>query len=95
MVGWNELLVVLLMDGDDGLFRSLLTHLSPSLVLSLAYETLSNPSSKLMYDLSSKPAQPGTGLDDENPNETLQRVLHQVKKTKIQSYMNSYSNMLS
>lgn len=48
-----------------------------------------------MYDLSSKPAQPGTGLDDENPNETLQRVLHQVKKTNIQTYMNSYSNMLS
>ncbi|CDS03892.1 hypothetical protein LRAMOSA06847 [Lichtheimia ramosa] len=47
-------------------------------LLSLAYETLSNPSSKLMYDLSSKPAQPGTGLDDENPNETLQRVLHQL-----------------
>lgn len=49
-------------------------------MLSLAYETLSNPSSKLMYDLSSKPAQPGTGLDDENPNETLQRVLHQVRE---------------
>ncbi|CDH49502.1 -domain-containing protein [Lichtheimia corymbifera JMRC:FSU:9682] len=47
-------------------------------LLSLAYETLSNPSSKLMYDLSSKPAQPGAGLDDENPNETLQRVLHQL-----------------
>ncbi|KAI7880205.1 DnaJ-domain-containing protein [Lichtheimia hyalospora FSU 10163] len=47
-------------------------------LLSLAYETLSNPSSKLMYDLSSKPAQPGTSLDDENPNETLQRVLHQL-----------------
>lgn len=49
-------------------------------MLSLAYETLSNPSSKLMYDLSSKPAQPGAGLDDENPNETLQRVLHQVRE---------------
>ncbi|KAI9310646.1 DnaJ domain-containing protein [Dichotomocladium elegans] len=48
-------------------------------LLSLAYETLSNSSSKLMYDLSSRQTSPGGGhVGDENPNETLQRVLHQL-----------------
>ncbi|KAG0165351.1 Eukaryotic translation initiation factor 2C [Apophysomyces sp. BC1015] len=48
-------------------------------LLSLAYETLSNPSSKLMYDLSKqKGSVPFVAGDDENPNDTLQRVLHQL-----------------
>ncbi|ORZ03249.1 hypothetical protein BCR43DRAFT_482994 [Syncephalastrum racemosum] len=57
-------------------------------LLSIAYETLSNPSSKLMYDLS--PANPtsssssfpthssSTSDRNDNPNDTLQRVLHQL-----------------
>lgn len=56
------------------------------LVLSLAYETLSNPSSKLMYDLSKPAGQHpgGVGMppfvrtNGDHPNETLQRVLHQL-----------------
>lgn len=55
------------------------------IVLSLAYETLSNPSSKIMYDLS-KPGQypiggvgsPFVRTNGDHPNETLQRVLHQL-----------------
>lgn len=55
------------------------------IVLSLAYETLSNPSSKFMYDLS-KPGQypiggvgsPFVRTNGDHPNETLQRVLHQL-----------------
>ncbi|KAL1928179.1 hypothetical protein VTP01DRAFT_3095 [Rhizomucor pusillus] len=54
-------------------------------LLSLAYETLSNPSSKFMYDLS-KPGQypiggvgsPFVRTNGDHPNETLQRVLHQL-----------------
>ncbi|KAG2227424.1 hypothetical protein INT45_007449 [Circinella minor] len=51
-------------------------------ILSLAYETLSNPSSKLMYDLSKQQHPMSSPMyspnDDENPNDTLQRVLHQL-----------------
>ncbi|KAI8138183.1 hypothetical protein BJV82DRAFT_302050 [Fennellomyces sp. T-0311] len=49
-------------------------------LLSLAYETLSNPSSKLMYDLSKQQHPMASPMhdDDENPNDTLQRVLHQL-----------------
>ncbi|KAI9498873.1 hypothetical protein BDB00DRAFT_797045 [Zychaea mexicana] len=51
-------------------------------LLSLAYETLSNPSSKLIYDLSKQQhpmASPMHSADDDgNPNDTLQRVLHQL-----------------
>ncbi|KAI8391009.1 uncharacterized protein BYT42DRAFT_610274 [Radiomyces spectabilis] len=51
-------------------------------LLSLAYETLSNPSSKIMYDLSSKQDKESSNTSfmnmDENPNDTLQRVLHQL-----------------
>lgn len=54
-----------------------------NIVLSIAYETLSNPSSKLMYDVSKHKGTRATSAsfvntDDENPNDTLQRVLHQV-----------------
>jgi len=57
--------------------------LSLSLVLSIAYETLSNPSSKLLYDVSKHKGTSTTSSsfvssDDDNPNDTLQRVLHQV-----------------
>lgn len=52
-------------------------------ILSIAYETLINPSTKLVYDLST---QQGThsfsttfeSFDDTNSNDTLQRVLHQL-----------------
>ncbi|KAF7729872.1 hypothetical protein EC973_003606 [Apophysomyces ossiformis] len=48
-------------------------------LLSVAYETLSNPSSKLVYDLSKhKGSTPFAATEDENPNDTLQRVLHQL-----------------
>ncbi|KAI9265277.1 hypothetical protein BDA99DRAFT_536762 [Phascolomyces articulosus] len=51
-------------------------------LLSLAYETLSNPSTKLMYDLSKQQHPMASPMhsteDDENPNDTLQRVLHQL-----------------
>ncbi|KAL0085847.1 hypothetical protein F4703DRAFT_1928220 [Phycomyces blakesleeanus] len=48
-------------------------------LLSRAYETLSNPSAKLMYDLS-KQKGPSTfvSTEDEHANDTLQRVLHQL-----------------
>ncbi|KAI8993390.1 hypothetical protein BDB01DRAFT_894068 [Pilobolus umbonatus] len=49
-------------------------------LLSIAYETLSNPSSKLMYDISK---QKGTSssfvsTNPNSPSDTLQRVLHQL-----------------
>ena len=49
----------------------------------MAYETLSNPSSKLMYDVSKHKGTATASAsfvspDDDNPNDTLQRVLHQV-----------------
>lgn len=52
-------------------------------ILSIAYETLSNPSSKLMYDVSKHKGTANTSAsfvspDDDNPNDTLQRVLHQL-----------------
>ncbi|ORX60673.1 DnaJ-domain-containing protein [Hesseltinella vesiculosa] len=47
-------------------------------LLSLAYETLSDPSTKLMYDLSSNKQQSFTPNGSRNPNDTLQRVLHQL-----------------
>ncbi|ORZ24744.1 hypothetical protein BCR42DRAFT_403559 [Absidia repens] len=47
-------------------------------LLSLAYETLSDPSSKLMYDLSSNKKQTFNSAQAKNPNDTLQRVLHQL-----------------
>ncbi|KAI8088784.1 uncharacterized protein BX664DRAFT_385389 [Halteromyces radiatus] len=46
-------------------------------LLSLAYETLSDPSTKLMYDLSSNKKQ-NFQSSTKNPNDTLQRVLHQL-----------------
>ncbi|KAI8338220.1 hypothetical protein BC941DRAFT_424927 [Chlamydoabsidia padenii] len=46
-------------------------------LLSLAYETLSDPSSKLIYDLTSNKKQ-HTFDSTKNPNDTLQRVLHQL-----------------
>jgi DnaJ-class molecular chaperone len=62
--------------------RSYFNHFS-LLVLSIAYETLSNPSSKLMYDVSKHKGTASASAsfvstDDDNPNDTLQRVLHQV-----------------
>jgi hypothetical protein len=49
------------------------------IVLSIAYETLNNPSSKLVYDLSKQKGTFRVSSDDEtNSNDTLQRVLHQV-----------------
>ncbi|KAL9537518.1 hypothetical protein MBANPS3_011706 [Mucor bainieri] len=47
------------------------------------YETLSNPSSKLLYDVSKHKGTSTTSSsfvssDDDNPNDTLQRVLHQL-----------------
>ncbi|CAO3639656.1 unnamed protein product [Cunninghamella blakesleeana] len=47
-------------------------------LLSLAYETLSDPSSKLIYDLSSNKKQSFNTSEHKNPNDTLQRVLHQL-----------------
>ncbi|CAO3580161.1 unnamed protein product [Absidia cylindrospora] len=47
-------------------------------LLSLAYETLSDPSSKLIYDLSSNKKQSTNSGPAKNPNDTLQRVLHQL-----------------
>ncbi|KAI8642275.1 hypothetical protein BD408DRAFT_416823 [Parasitella parasitica] len=52
-------------------------------ILSIAYETLSNPSSKLLYDVSkhkgiSTASSSFAPSDDDNPNDTLQRVLHQL-----------------
>ncbi|KAL7310297.1 hypothetical protein PS15m_009814 [Mucor circinelloides] len=52
-------------------------------ILSIAYETLSNPSSKLLYDVSKHKGTSTTSSsfvssDDDNPNDTLQRVLHQL-----------------
>ncbi|SAM05902.1 hypothetical protein [Absidia glauca] len=47
-------------------------------LLSLAYETLSDPSSKLIYDLTSNKKQPFDPSQAKNPNDTLQRVLHQL-----------------
>ncbi|KAI8069628.1 hypothetical protein BC940DRAFT_297134 [Gongronella butleri] len=47
-------------------------------LLSIAYETLSDPSTKLMYDLSSNKQQSFTPNGSKNPNDTLQRVLHQL-----------------
>lgn len=52
-------------------------------ILSIAYETLSNPSSKLLYDVSKHKGTSATSSsfvssDDDNPNDTLQRVLHQL-----------------
>lgn len=53
-------------------------------LLSIAYETLSNPSSKLMYDVSKHKGTARTSAsfvspdDDASPNDTLQRVLHQL-----------------
>lgn len=54
------------------------------IVLSLAYETLSNPSSKLIYDLSSKQKSATSHTNStfvnnvDNPDGTFHRVLHQV-----------------
>ncbi|KAG0756405.1 hypothetical protein G6F24_011174 [Rhizopus arrhizus] len=48
-------------------------------ILSIAYETLNNPSSKLVYDLSKQKGTFRVSSDDEtNSNDTLQRVLHQL-----------------
>ncbi|KAI9314759.1 hypothetical protein BX666DRAFT_1963245 [Dichotomocladium elegans] len=47
-------------------------------VLSLAYETLSNSTTKLMYDLNTTQSGTGVTVDDDAPNDTLQRVLHQL-----------------
>ncbi|OBZ90950.1 Chaperone protein DnaJ [Choanephora cucurbitarum] len=52
-------------------------------LLSIAYETLSNPSSKLLYDVSkhkgtSSASSTFTCHGEDNPNDTLQRVLHQL-----------------
>ncbi|ORE10284.1 DnaJ-domain-containing protein [Rhizopus microsporus var. microsporus] len=51
-------------------------------ILSIAYETLINPSTKLVYDLSKQKGIPYTSSsfasDDNNSNDTLQRVLHQL-----------------
>lgn len=56
------------------------------LVLSIAYETLNNPSSKLVYDLSKQKGTFRVSSDDEtNSNDTLQRVLHQVLHYIMQS----------
>lgn len=66
-----------------------------TLVLSIAYETLSNPSSKLMYDVSKHKGTARTSAsfvspdDDASPNDTLQRVLHQVCKYNIYFSLNT------
>ncbi|CAO3676784.1 unnamed protein product [Rhizopus stolonifer] len=52
-------------------------------ILSIAYETLINPSTKLVYDLSTQQGRNSfnntfESFDDTNSNDTLQRVLHQL-----------------
>ncbi|GAA5804023.1 hypothetical protein HPULCUR_009509 [Helicostylum pulchrum] len=59
-------------------------------LLSIAYETLSNPTSKLMYDVSKHKGTASTSAsfvnsDDDNPNDTLQRLFNEMLDGEFQT----------
>lgn len=57
------------------------------IVLSMAYETLSNPALKSIYDVSKpvnqSPKNYSSGYKQSNAEATFSNVLHQVRKTSL------------